>query len=375
MEQATTHPDHQDAPTEEYIILSDAEGSDVEEEEDQAEQRRVRKAILADAKASKTPVTSPASSPSRTPATTPRCAPKTPEDPPTWVSLILEEIRLLPRWVTILLMTSFCVFTTSAVFLGGYTYGSSQKHGHAAPTAPAAAVSAREVAAAGPVLKAEACGVRAQDLFPRLSRHTTHRLALDNLFGSTRSLFSPFARADDLFTFLPFERLASHHGRRRHHGRRQRRAAIEPYRHHAPPHHYQVFLHHAAPEVPAQVQAPAAPAAPPQEKPPAHFAARDDPAEVRTFADLRSRDSQVDTRADVETEVAAPPAPRPEAATLSAAPRRPTATTSDRDALRGLSIKQLRAILQRYGRGGCPTCKEKDDLVNEVIHAINADAA
>ena len=129
MEQATTHPDHQDAPTEEYIILSDAEGSDVEEEEDQAEQRRVRKAILADAKASKTPVTSPASSPSRTPATTPRCAPKTPEDPPTWVSLILEEIRLLPRWVTILLMTSFCVFTTSAVFLGGYTYGSSQKHG------------------------------------------------------------------------------------------------------------------------------------------------------------------------------------------------------------------------------------------------------
>ena len=65
MEQTTTHPDHQDAPTEEYIILSDAEGSDVEEEEDQAEQRRVRKAILADAKASKTPVTSPASSPSR----------------------------------------------------------------------------------------------------------------------------------------------------------------------------------------------------------------------------------------------------------------------------------------------------------------------
>ena len=256
-QQATTHPDHQDAPTEEYIILSDAEGSDVEEE-DQAEQRRVRKAILADAKASKAPVTSPASSPSGTPATTPRCAPKTSEDPPTWVSLILEEIRLLPRWVTILLMTSFCVFTTSAVFLGGYTYGS-QKHGHAAPTAPAAAVSAREVAAAGPVLKAEACGMRAQDLFPRLSRHTTHRLALDNLFGSTRSLFSPFARADDLFSFLPFERLASHHGRR------QRRAAITPYRHHAPPHHYQVFLHPAAPEVPAQVQAPAAPEAPPQD--------------------------------------------------------------------------------------------------------------
>ena len=41
-----------------------------------------------------------------------------------------------------------------------------------------------------------------------------------------------------------------------------------------------------------------------------------------------------------------------------------------RDALRTLSIKQLRQILSKHGRV-CRTCKEKDDLVNEVIHVLN----
>ena len=53
---------------------------------------------------------------------------------------------------------------------------------------------------------------------------------------------------------------------------------------------------------------------------------------------------------------------------VRAAPTRPA-----RDALRGLSIKQLRAVLAAHGVPEPTSAKEKDDLVNEIIAHVLSD--
>jgi len=69
----------------------------------------------------------------------------------------------------------------------------------------------------------------------------------------------------------------------------------------------------------------------------------------------------VDTDVVETTEVDAEPAIEP-----TAAPTRPA-----RDALRELSIKQLRNILAARGGAPCTTCKEKDDLVAAVMAVLD----
>ena len=53
------------------------------------------------------------------------------------------------------------------------------------------------------------------------------------------------------------------------------------------------------------------------------------------------------------------------------APTRPAPTRPARDALRELSIKQLRNILASRGGAPCTTCKEKDDLVAAVMAVLD----
>ena len=62
-----------------------------------------------------------------------------------------------------------------------------------------------------------------------------------------------------------------------------------------------------------------------------------------------------------------------EAAAVAAEPAvepTPTPTRPARDALRELSIKQLRNILAARGGAPCTTCKEKDDLVAAVMAVL-----
>ena len=73
------------------------------------------------------------------------------------------------------------------------------------------------------------------------------------------------------------------------------------------------------------------------------------------LADQRTTDV-VETAA-VDAEPAVEPTP---------APTRPA-----RDALRELSIKQLRNILAARGGAPCTTCKEKDDLVAAVMAVLD----
>ena len=49
----------------------------------------------------------------------------------------------------------------------------------------------------------------------------------------------------------------------------------------------------------------------------------------------------------------------------------PAPTRPARDALRELSIKQLRNILASRGGAPCTTCKEKDDLVAAVMAVLD----
>ena len=75
-----------------------------------------------------------------------------------------------------------------------------------------------------------------------------------------------------------------------------------------------------------------------------------------------AREEQRRLRTDVEAAaVAAEPAVEP-----TPAPTRPA-----RDALRELSIKQLRNILASRGGAPCTTCKEKDDLVAAVMAVLD----
>jgi len=69
----------------------------------------------------------------------------------------------------------------------------------------------------------------------------------------------------------------------------------------------------------------------------------------------------VDTDVVETTAVDAEPAVEP-----TPAPTRPA-----RDALRELSIKQLRNILAARGGAPCTTCKEKDDLVAAVMAVLD----
>jgi len=69
--------------------------------------------------------------------------------------------------------------------------------------------------------------------------------------------------------------------------------------------------------------------------------------------------------ASVDAESAAEPVVEPTRAPTRA-PTRPA-----RDALRELSIKQLRNILAARGGAPCTTCKEKDDLVAAVMAVLD----
>ena len=298
--------------------------------------------------------------------------------------------RALPSWAWAMLATFAMSFLLTAAFAGGYNYG------RVAPAAPGGAVatsggapatSGGAVAEPRVVAPADACASRDQVAFVPRRGHSFR--ALDYFFDDAvrdfhRSLFSPLE-------------LLAPRRHRHHHHRRERRAApyqsrrAAPFRHAAPYQHlhraapyqqFQLFFHTpgddavAAPERDsAKDAAPPQNAAPPQDA--AQDAARkpdeavaDSPRESdRGFADPRET-----LREPVEdaAPVRAPAADRaaPTAVAPAPNPRRPTATTSDRAALRGLTIKQLQKILAKHGRA-CPTCKEKDDLVNEVIHALN----
>ena len=79
-----------------------------------------------------------------------------------------------------------------------------------------------------------------------------------------------------------------------------------------------------------------------------------------------AREQQRRLRTDVEAAaVDAEPAVEP-MPTPAPAPTRPA-----RDALRELSIKQLRNILAARGGAPCTTCKEKDDLVAAVMAVLD----
>jgi len=86
-----------------------------------------------------------------------------------------------------------------------------------------------------------------------------------------------------------------------------------------------------------------------------------------------AREQQRRLRTDVEA-TAVEPAPAPVDAESAAEPvveptRAPTRPA--RDALRELSIKQLRNILAARGGAPCTTCKEKDDLVAAVMAVLD----
>jgi len=86
-----------------------------------------------------------------------------------------------------------------------------------------------------------------------------------------------------------------------------------------------------------------------------------------------AREQQRRLRTDVEA-AAVEPAPAPVDAKSAAEPvveptRAPTRPA--RDALRELSIKQLRNILAARGGAPCTTCKEKDDLVAAVMAVLD----
>merc|ERR1719399_1155398 len=85
-----------------------------------------------------------------------------------------------------------------------------------------------------------------------------------------------------------------------------------------------------------------------------------------------AREQQRRLRADVEA-AAVEPAPAPVDAESAAEPVEPTRapTRPARDALRELSIKQLRNILAARGGAPCTTCKEKDDLVAAVMAVLD----
>ena len=85
-----------------------------------------------------------------------------------------------------------------------------------------------------------------------------------------------------------------------------------------------------------------------------------------------AREEQRRLRTDVEA-AAAEPAPAPVDVESAAEPVEPTRapTRPARDALRELSIKQLRNILAARGGAPCTTCKEKDDLVAAVMAVLD----
>ena len=270
--------------------------------------------------------------------------------------------RALPSWAWAMLATFAMSFLLTAAFAGGYNYGRVAP----ATSGGAPATSGGAVAEPRVVSSAEACASRDQLAFVPRRRDPFH--ALDYFF--------------DAF-FSPLELLAPRRHRHHHHRRepyQSRRAA--PFRHAAPYQHihraapyqqFQLFFHTPGDDaVAAPERDSAKDAAPPQDaarKPAADEAVADVPRESdRDFADPVPHENLREDAAPVR----APAADRaaPTAVAPAPSPRRPTATTSDRAALRGLTIKQLQKILAKHGRA-CPTCKEKDDLVNEVIHALN----
>lgn len=295
--------------------------------------------------------------------------------PPTCNAWCAVGRRALPSWAWAMLATFAMSFLLTAAFAGGYNYG------RVAPAAPGGAPATSGGAVAEPrvVAPADACASRDQVAFVPRRRDPFH--ALDYFF-------------DDFFS--PLELLAPRRHRRHHH-RRERRAApyqsrrAAPFRHAAPYQHlhraapyqqFQLFFHTPGDDaVAAPERDSAKDAAPPQDAAPPRDAARDaarEPAADEAVADVprgSDRDFADETLGEPVEDAApvrAPAADRaaPPAVAPAPSPRRPTATTSDRAALRGLTIKQLQKILAKHGRA-CPTCKEKDDLVNEVIHALN----